>query len=99
MVFLFKVAYYAASVVSGLLIAGFMLASLFGNPTAGETWRNKAVAAIAGCSGLALLYLAYRFGHLQGQWLTGFGLAILALIVAAILMFGGLLLFTKIHWQ
>jgi hypothetical protein len=96
--FLFKVAYYGAASISGFVIAGLFLANLFGN-AAGETWRNKAILIVSAASGMALLYLSFRMGHQQGQWLAGVGLAALALVVAGLLMFGGLLVFTKVNWQ
>ena len=65
----------------------------------GDTWRHKLIVSVAASSGIALLYFGFRLGHQQSQWLAGLGLAVAALVVAGLLMFGGLLIFTKVHWQ
>ena len=97
--FLFKVAYYAGTGVAGFIIAGLFLANLLGTPSPNETWRHKAILTVAAACGFALLYIGIRLGHQQSQWLAGLGMAALALIVGGVVMFGGLMMFTKVHWQ
>lgn len=97
--FLFKVAYYAATSVSAFVIAGLFLANLLGSPSPNETWRHKAILTVAAACGFALLYLGFRLGHQQSQWLAGLGMAVLALVVAGAVMFGGLMMFTNVNWQ
>ena len=96
--FLFKVAYYAAAAISSLIVFLLFLSGMF-TKSAGETWRNKVIVLVAAGAGAALLFMSYRLGHQQSQWAAGLGMAVLALAVFAIIMFGGLLMFTKIHWQ
>jgi hypothetical protein len=97
--FLFKAAYYAATSVSGLIITGLFLANMLGSSPPNENWRHKLILAIAAACGFALLYLGIRLGHQQQQWLAGTGMAVLALVVGGLVMFFGLMTFTKVHWQ
>lgn len=97
--FIFKTAYYAATAISTLVIGFLFLANVFGKQAAGDTWRAKAIATAAAGVGFGLLWLAVRLGHLEGQWLAGLGVAVAALVAAAIVMIGGLLLFTTVRWN
>jgi hypothetical protein len=97
--FLFKIAYYAASCVSGLIIAGLFLANLLGSSPPSETWRHKVILTVAAACGFGLLYMGFRLGHQQSQWLAGLGMAVLALVVGGAVMFFGLMMFTKVNWQ
>ena len=96
--FIFKVSYYGATAVCGLIMAGVYLSAVF-SAAPGETWRHKAIAAVAAGVGFGLLYFGFQLGHQQERWAAGLGLTVAALVVSAVVMFGELLAFTKIHWQ
>jgi hypothetical protein len=81
------------------VVGFFFLANLFGPKRPGETWRNTAVLLVSGVAGIGLLIWSMRVGHYRGQWLAGTGLAIAAVVVFGVMMFAGLLLFTRVHWQ
>ena len=97
--FLLKVGYYGVSTMSVLVLGLFFLGNLFGPNKAGETWRHTAILLVSGLTGIGLLVWSIRVGHFQGQWLAGLGLAVAAAAVFFVMMFGGMFLFTKIHWQ
>ena len=97
--FLLKVGYYGASAISALVLAVFFLGNLFGPSRPGETWRHTAILLASGATGIGLLVWSIRVGHVQGHWLAGLGLAVVAAVVFFGMMFGGTLLFTKVHWQ
>lgn len=97
--FLLKAAYYGISGLSTLVVGFFFLANLFDMDKPGETWVHKAVLLASGIAAIALLAGAWRFGHQQGHWITGALLAGAAVLAFFVMMVGGLLLFTKVHWQ
>jgi len=99
MEFLAKAAYYAGSVISGLLITFFFLSALFTPRPGGHGWRETAVALAAAAVGYGLLALSFRLGHQAHHWLAGLGVAVAALAVAGAVLFLGLLMFGKVHWQ
>ncbi len=96
---LFRFCYYGVTAVVLPLILFFWLANLIGTGGPNETWRHKAILFTAGASGLGLLLWSFRVGQSQGHWLGALLLSLAAPVVFAVLAFGGLLLFTNIHWQ
>jgi len=46
-----------------------------------------------------MLFWALRLGYGQSSWLPGILLAVGALAVVALMVVGGILRFTNIHWQ
>lgn len=94
-----KFAYYACSVLSGLIITFFFLSALFGPKPGGHSAREVAVTLAAGAAGYGLLYLGVRLARQQHRWLAGLGAAVVAPVVAGAVMFFGLLAFGQVHWQ
>ena len=97
--FLLKVAYYAATSVSGLIILGLYLANFLEEAHRSGAGREKVVMTLAAAAGLALLYFGVRLGHQHGRWLAGLGLAVGALLVAGAVMLAGMLTADHINWQ
>ncbi len=91
--------YYGVTGIGGSLILFFWLGNLLGASSAGDTWRHKAILFGSGALALSLLLWSYRMGPGQGQWLGAALVSAAAPLVFAALVFGGLLLFTNIHWQ
>ncbi|MCX6602970.1 MAG: hypothetical protein NTV52_05195 [Acidobacteria bacterium] len=96
--FLLKILYYGSGGVSALLITFFFLAGLYDNNPA-ETWVHKAVFLTSGTTAFGLLLWSLRVGHFQASWLPGILLAVSALVVFALMTFGGLLMFTHVRWN
>lgn len=95
---LWKLIYYGAGVIALAVVSFLGVAETF-DLRPGKNWRHRTIAFTAWASGMTILYFAFQAGHQQGEWLAGVLLAILAVVVFGVVMFGGLLLFTKIHWQ
>jgi hypothetical protein len=96
---LFKLLFYGVCVVSGLVVAFFLLANLVGPRGPGETWRNTAMVSLGGLTGMGFIAWALRAGHVRHCWVVGLAIAAAAPFAFALVTFGGLLLFTKVHWQ
>ena len=94
-----RVGYYAVATLAFLIIAFFLTANLYGPRSPGETWRHATVVFAGGVAGLAMLAWSFRTGHRQQRWFTGLAIAAAAPFAFALVTFGGLLMFTTIHWQ
>ena len=96
---LLRIAYYAVAVLGLLIIGFFVTANLYGPRGPGETWRHGAMLLAGGVAGLGMLAWSFRVGHRQQRWFTGLAIAAAAPFAFALVTFGGLLMFTNIHWQ
>ncbi len=94
-----KTAYYTVSVVSALVITFFFLSAVSRPHPSGQGAREVAVALAAGVIGYGLLFLCFRLGHQQHQWLAGLVLAVTAPVAGGLALFLGLLVFGRVHWQ
>jgi hypothetical protein len=83
-----KIVFYALYGFFGLLGAYFVLSSLLGRLTFGgaNQLTAKLVLLAASAAGGGLLYWAYQLGELQGRWLPGIGVVVLAVVAFQIVM-------------
>ena len=101
MVFLLKIAYYAALGVSSLIAVFYLGATLLGliDSTSTAKTREDVIMLIACCTALGLLYKAYQWGHQQALWGSGLAMVFGAILAFIVIFMGGMLMFGKIHWQ
>jgi hypothetical protein len=90
-----KIVFYVLYGFFALLGAYFALSSLFGRLTFGSANRMtaKAVLLLASAAGGGSLYWAYQLGELQGRWVAGIGVVVLAVVAFQIVMVAGRIAF------
>ncbi len=92
-----KILYYFIFGIFGLLGAYFVLSSLLGRFNLWDlnALQAKTILAIAALAGVRLLYWAYQLGEVQGKYLQGIAVIILAVLVFQGIIFLGAILFSK----
>lgn len=98
---LVKLLYYAGLCFFSLAGGFYFLATLFHliADMYPSKVRENVILLIALLVTLACLYVAFRFGHQNGQWGAGLGMVIASVVVFLVVFVGGMSLFGRIHWQ
>lgn len=92
-----KLLYYFIFGIFSLIGAWFVISSLLGkfNLWNLNPFQAKLILTIAAISAIRLLYWAYQLGEIQGKYLQGIAVVILAVLVFQGLILIGAILFSK----
>jgi hypothetical protein len=92
-----KLLYYFIFGIFGLMGTWFVLTSLLGKFNLWDLnqLQAKAVLIIAALSAGRVLFWAYQLGEIQGKYLQGIGVIILAVLLFQGIIFLGAILFSK----
>lgn len=98
MTVLLQVLYWASLVGAGGGVGVVLFLMLF-NTGRAVPFPQVAVSIISGLAAGWILWWAVQTGLTDGRWMPGILICLLAVVVFAVMMVGGFLLFVEMRWQ